>query len=197
MKKLRFIIIGDFRKKILIFLAAAAFWILMFFTASNLVQNCSEINISSNSLAGLSTYESKEGGFSVSYPSSFTLTPQSFTGKDILFHIDFHSREGTEFGFIQIWKMAMPVKKFLENSKQASQLKYKYFSSKTIKAGGFTGFYWDYSVQGSNNKFFKGNEVFLQGKDQMYRISYIMPEDKWNEYQNKIFFNIVNSFKKY
>lgn len=196
MRKLRIIYIGNFRKKALLILAAAVFWILMFFIASHIAHNNPETNASVKRLIEYSSYVSPEGGFSFNYPSTFALTPRNFSGNDIQSHIDYHDSEGSGYGFVQIWKMTIPVGEFLQKSKDFSQLKYKYFNSRKMKVNGFTGYYWDYSVLGRNNSYYKGNEVFLEGKDQMYRISYFIPETHWNEGQKEIFTNMVKSFRK-
>jgi len=196
MKRLKIIYISNFRKKTVLILAAFLFWILMFFTASHFSNIDSEMNTSAKHLVEYSTYESTEGGFSFNYPSSFTLIPRSFSGNDILYHIDLHDAAGTGYGFIQIWNMSMPLAEFLEKSKETSQLEYKYFSSRKMRINGFTGYYWDYSALGSNNSYYKGSEVFLEGKDQMYRISYFIPENQWTEAQKEIFTTMVKSFRK-
>ena len=196
MKRLKIIYISNFRKKTVLVLAALLFWVLMFFTASHFAHNDSEMNTSAKRLVEYSTYESIEGGFSFNYPSTFTLIPRSFSGNEILYHIDLYDVAGPGYGFVQIWNMSMPMEEFLEKSKEASQLNYKYFSSRKMRVNGYTGYYWDYSVLGSNNTYYKGSEVFLEGKDQMYRISYFMPEKQWNEAQNEIFTTMVKSFRK-
>ena len=196
MKRLRIIFIRNFRRKIVLVLAALVFWILMFFTASYFAHSNSEMNASAKRLVEYSSYESTEGGFAFNYPSTFTFTPRSFSGNDILYHVDFQDTAGSGYGFVQIWNMYMPLGEFLEKSKEASRLKYKYFSDRKMKVNGFTGYYWDYSVLGSNNTYYKGSEVFLEGKDKMYRISYFIPENQWNETQKEIFTNMVKSFRK-
>ncbi len=196
MKRFRIILIGNFRRKLAFVLAAILFWTLMFFAASYFAGNAPEMNASVKRLVEYSTYESPEGGFSFNYPSTFTPTPRSLSGNDIPYHVDLRDTSGPGYGFVQIWNLSMPLAEFLEKSKAASQLKYKYFSSRKMKVNGFTGYYWDYSVLSSNNIYYKGNEIFLEGKNQMYRISYFVPENQWNEAQKEIFTSMVKSFKK-
>lgn len=196
MKRFRVVFIKNFRKKIVLVLAALLFWVLMFFTASYFADTGSEMNTSAKRLVEYSKYESPEGGFAFNYPSTFKLTPQSFSGSDIPYHLDFRDTAGPGYGFVQIWNMSMPLGEFLEKSKEASQLKYKYFTSRKMRVNGFAGYYWDYSVLGGNNTYYKGSEVFLDGKDKMYRISYFLPENQWNDAQKDIFTSMVKSFRK-
>ncbi|NJD04739.1 MAG: hypothetical protein FIA99_19550 [Ruminiclostridium sp.] len=196
MKRIRVIYLSNYRKKAALTLGILVFWILMFLTASFFTDSNSELDASAKRLVEYSSYESPEGGFTFNYPSTFILTPRSFYGSDIPYHVDFKDTAGFGYGFVQIWNMSIPLGEFLEKSKEASQLHYKYFSGRKIRVNGFTGYYWDYSVLGSNNTYYKGNEVFLEGKNKMYRISYFIPENQWNETQKKIFTNMVKSFRK-
>lgn len=143
-----------------------------------------------------SNYKSLEGNFSFDYPTAFVLKPQQFSGSDILYHIDFRNKADTVHGFVQVWKMPGNLEDFLKNAKAASQQKYKYFRSSSIKVNGLPGFYWDYIVI-ADDRNIKASEVFLQEGDLMYRISYFVPENEWNESQSNLFWNMVKSFKTY
>ncbi|MDP4183495.1 MAG: PsbP-related protein [Bacillota bacterium] len=142
-----------------------------------------------------SNYKSIKGKFSFDYPSIFVLNEREFSGSEILYHIEFKS-DGTN-GFVQVWNLPYSLNEFLEKAKSTSQLKFEYFSSKPIKVNGLEGYFWDYSITDRNGKQIKCNEVFLQKDNKIYRISYFVPEEQWNAYQKKIFFDIVNSLKIY
>lgn len=197
MKRLRIIFIKNYRAKIIFALAALAFWMLMFFTASYFSQVNQDMDAIATKPTEYLKYESAEGGFSFSYPSGFSISPKSFPGGDILSHVDIHDSKSQGYGFVQIWNMTVPVKDFLEKSRETSKLEYKYFNSRRMRVGGFYGYYWDYSVLSGNNTYYKGSEVFLEGKNKMYRISYFLPETLWNDEQNEIFTNMVKSFRKH
>ena len=144
-----------------------------------------------------STYKSFEGKFSFDYPSMLTLIQKDFAGSDILYHIDLQNKTHPSHGFVQVWNLPHPLKKFLEKSKASSQQDYKYFESVPVSINDIPGYHWSYSVKGTDDKYYKGNEVFLQKGEKMYRISYFVPENLWNESQSKMFWKIVNSFKVY
>ncbi len=193
----RIIIIKEYRKKAIFLTAIAAFWILMFITASQLIHRNLGFDTSVISLREYLTYQSPDGSFSFDYPSSFTVTPRTFSQGDIKSHVDFRDREGGAYGFVQIWSLTQPVKEFLEKSKAASRLKYKYFNTKELKISGLPAYYWDYSVL-ANNTYIKGSEMFIEDYgNKMYRISYFIPENLWNGNQNEIFMNMVKSFKAF
>lgn len=139
-------------------------------------------------------YKSLQGKFSFDYPSAFVLVPQEFSGTDILYHIDFHSKADSDRGFVQVWNMPGPLDKFLESARETSQQTYGYFKSGSIKVNGVPGYYWDYSVL-ADGIYYKGSEVFLKKEGRMYRISYFVPEADWNEQHSELFGNIVKSFK--
>lgn len=141
-----------------------------------------------------SNYKSLEGKFSFDYPSAFVLVPEELNGADILYHIDFHSKSGSDHGFVQVWNMPGSMEEFLKNAKNSSQQTYKYFKSGNIRVNGVPGYYWDYSVLAGGN-YYKGNEVFLKKDGRMYRISYFVPEADWDQQHLQLFRNMVKSFK--
>ncbi len=142
-----------------------------------------------------SNFTSIEGKFSFEYPSIFSLNQQEFSGSEILYHIDFNSKQNSINGFVQVWNLPYSLEDFLTKSKSTSQLNFKYFNSNPVKVNGIEGFYWDYSFLSSSGNYFKGNEVFLQKDKRMYRISYFIPEELWTKEQEEIFKGIVYSFK--
>mgnify|MGYP005839701235 CR=1 FL=1 len=144
-----------------------------------------------------SSYNSIKGKFSFNYPSILTLSQQDFTGSDILYHVDFYNKSKNAHGFVQVWNLPYPVKEFLDKSKAASTQNYKYFEEKSVSVNNLPGYYWTYSSNGNDGKVYKGNEVFLQKNNRMYRISYFVPDVSWDKSQSNIFWSIVNSFKTY
>ena len=57
------------------------------------------------------------------------------------------------------------------------------------------GFIWDYVIFGGDGKYYKGNEVFFKKDNMMYRISYFVPENKWDKKNKEVFNKMVTSFK--
>jgi hypothetical protein len=143
------------------------------------------------------SYESAEGKFSFNYPSSFILSINDFPGSDILYHVGFHSKDKVSQGFVQVWNMPYSIEEFLTSSKENSLQSYKYFSSKPVFIDNMPGYYWDYAVLGSDGEYHKGNEVFFKKDSLMYRLSYFVPENQWDNSQYKIFWSMVKSFKTY
>lgn len=138
-------------------------------------------------------YESLEGKFSFKYPSAFVIQTNTFAGGDILYHIDFHDRQDSAHGFVQVWNLTSDLGEFLEQSKETSQNTYNYFKTERIKLNGIKGYYWDYDVL-TQDGFYKGSEIFLEQGKKMYRLSYFVPENLWNEKQSELFWNMAKSF---
>lgn len=134
------------------------------------------------------------GEFSFSYPSNFIIIPTGISGKEIVYHIDFLNKSKTSHGFIQVWALDEQMDKFLEKSK-SHQINVQDFSSKEVLINSLKGFYWDYKVLGNNNQLFHCLEVFLENNNRMYRISYFTPEKNWDKSQEKLFWQIVQSFQ--
>jgi len=141
-----------------------------------------------------SSFDSLEGHFSFDYPSAFVLKAETFSGGDIVYHIDFFDKKKIVHGFVQVWNLSGDLEQFLETSLDASEKNYKYFNRKSIKVDDATGYLWDYSVE-TEDGYFKGCEVFLQKEGYMYRLSYFVPEEKWDEKHKEVFVKMVKSFK--
>ena len=139
-------------------------------------------------------YESLEGKFSFDYPSAFVISKSTFTGSDILYHIDFHDRQDSAHGFVQVWKLTDGLEEFLKKSKESSAQAYKFFKTSKIELNGVKGFLWDYAVL-TQNGYYKGTEVFLEQDDRMYRLSYFLPESQWDKNHSELFWNMAKSLK--
>lgn len=139
-------------------------------------------------------YKSIEGNFSFNYPSAFVISEKTFAGGEILYHVDFHDNQNVVHGFLQVWNFNEDLGTFLEKSKNASQQEYKYFMSDIIEINDMKGYSWDYVVS-VEDSFYKGMEVFLMKDNIMYRMSYFIPEDKWNKKQSRLFWKMVKSLK--
>lgn len=141
-------------------------------------------------------YHSLSGKFSFAYPSAFVLQEKNFGGSDVLYHIDFTNSTNHAHGFVQVWNMPYSLKEFLDASKSTSLMDFKSFVSKEVEIDNSPGYLWDYVIRNGNN-YYKGMEVFFKKDSHMYRISYFLPEEFWNDAQSKIFWDIVHSFKAY
>lgn len=139
-------------------------------------------------------YDSLEGKFSFKYPSAFILKKAAFTGGDILYHIDFHDKDDSSHGFVQVWNLPGDLGSFLDKSKETSQQTYKYFSQSSVLINGIKSYLWDYDVL-TGGGYYKGMEVFLKKDGRMYRLSYFVPEEKWDDRQSQIFRDMVKSLK--
>ncbi|HEX2946462.1 MAG TPA: PsbP-related protein [Clostridia bacterium] len=139
-------------------------------------------------------FESVEGSFGFKYPSAFVIRPQSFTGGDVLYHIDFHDSEGKAHGFVQVWNLPGSLGDFLKKSIESSSNTYKFFNSNKVEINGVKGYRWDYSVL-TGSGYYRGAEVFLQRDGRMYRLSYFVPEKDWDRKQADLFEKMVQSFK--
>lgn len=139
-------------------------------------------------------YKSIEGNFGFTYPSAFEINEKTFTGGEILYHIYFHDNQNVAHGFLQVWNFSEDLGTFLEKSKDSSQQEYKYFISNTIEINNMNGYLWDYVVAVGNN-YYKGMEIFLKKEGRMYRMSYFIPESKWDDKQSRLFWKMAKSLK--
>ncbi len=140
-------------------------------------------------------YKSPEDKFHFSYPSNFKLNQQAFPGSEILYHVDFQNKSDNSFtGFVQVWNLPYDLSKFLEESKENSLSDFINFNSKEIEVNKMKGYFWDYTVKGSNENY-KTLEVFLSKDSRLYRISFYIPEKNYTKEDYDMFWKMVNSLK--
>lgn len=154
-------------------------------------------NISHHILQKFSTYQSIERQFSFDYPTAFELKEQTFSGAEILYHIGFKDKNKPIHGFVQVWNLPYSLEEFLEKSKATSMQNFINFTSQPITVDNNKGILWNYSILTNDNMNFKGLEAFWKKGDRMYRISYFIPGNLWNEKEYETFQKIVKSFKTY
>ena len=153
------------------------------------------IQTTTSSYKSFLDFKSPEEGFEFSYPSIFELSPSSFPGGEILYHIDFINRNDiSKYGFVQVWKLPYSIEEFLENSKNNAMIDFIDFNSKKISIDGVDGYLWDYSYNSTSGKY-KSLEAFLFKNSKLYRVSYFMPLKQYNSNEFDIFWNIVKSIK--
>ncbi len=145
-------------------------------------------------IAKFSSYKSLEENFSFDYPTAFIIDNASKLGGEILYHVNFRDRSSTAYGFVQVWKMNAELEDFLRNSKETSNSIYKYFKTNKVTINEVNGIIWDYSLLKSDT-YYKGSELFLKKDDRMYRLSYFVPENKWNRKHAKLFKSMAKSFR--
>jgi hypothetical protein len=165
---------------------------------SEVIENCSvETNSSQLNplLQKFSNYKSLEGKFSFSYPSIFNIEEKSFSGGEVLYHIDLLSKSTLSHGFVQVWSLKEPLAQFLEHSKQASSQNIQNFKSEKSIVNGMPGFIWNYVIKGTNGILYNASEAFFEKSGKMYRISYFVPVNEWNKVHEDIFNKMVKSLK--
>ncbi|MDQ2085026.1 hypothetical protein RBH29_01060 [Herbivorax sp. ANBcel31] len=140
-----------------------------------------------------STHKSLKGELTFSYPSAFELNEQDFHDSEVLYHISFKNKN--IHGFIQTWNLPYELDDFLKKSNSLSQQEYADFLKKPVTVNDIPGFYLSYTISTMEGKNIKGSEIFLKKNDKMYRISYFVPIELWDEKEAKIFWHIVDSFK--
>ena len=138
-------------------------------------------------------YNVMENTFHFELPDSWYTYEVSFTGEEILYHLNFISRDRKIHGFVQVWKLSKPLKQFVEESKKSAAgiVDFKYFDIKEIMADNKKGYLIDYSRANQEGEYNRAYEAFIEGfSNKVYRLSFFVPEKEWKDYY-KIFFDRI------
>lgn len=143
-------------------------------------------------------YNVMDNTFHFELPEAWLTHEVSFTGGEIIYHLDFTSQDKRIHGFVQAWKLSESLKQFVEKSKESAVgvVDFKYFDIKEIMLDDKRGFLLDYSRANSNGEYIKSHEVFIEGYSKIvYRLSFFVPEKEWRNYYKVLFDRIMHTVK--
>ncbi len=145
-------------------------------------------------------YNVMDNTFHFELPDSWHTHEVSFTGGEILYHLNFTSHDSRIHGFVQVWKLSEPLKQFVEKSKQSAVgvVDFKYFNIKEIMSDNKKGYLLEYSRANSQGEYTKAYEAFIEGySNKVYRLSFFVPEKEWRNYYKVLFDRIIHTVKIY
>jgi hypothetical protein len=136
--------------------------------------------------------------FHFELPSTWNTNEVVFTGGEILYHMNFISKDKNVNGFVQVWKLSEPLKQFIEKSKTSATgvVDFKYFNIKEFMSEGRKGYLLDYSRPNPQGEYYKAYEAFIEGySGRAYRLSFFVPEKEWRNYYKLLFDRIIRTVK--
>lgn len=146
----------------------------------------------------LESYNVMDNKFHFELPDTWTAYEASFTGKEILYHLNFISGDKKIHGFVEVWQLAEPLKQFVEKSKESAVgvVDFKYFDIKDIMADNKKGYLIDYSRANQKGEYIRAYEAFIEGfSNKVYRLSFFVPEKEWRDYYKILFDRIIHMIK--
>lgn len=147
---------------------------------------------------GFEYYNVLDSSFQFALPDDWNTWEQNFSGGEIVYHLNFLSRNKKIHGFIQVWQMEKTLSQFLVESEKSSvdSKEYKLYNKKEITVNDRKGFLVQYERPNSKGSLYKSYDCFLQDNDNgIYRASFYMEKKHWKNYYTIIFNKIIKSFK--
>lgn len=147
---------------------------------------------------GFEYYNVLDSSFQFALPDDWNTWEQNFSGGEIVYHLNFLSRNKKIHGFIQVWQMEKTLSQFLVESEKSSvdSKEYKLYNKKEITVNDIKGFLVQYERPNSKGSLYKSYDCFLQDNDNgIYRASFYMEKKHWKNYYTIIFNKIIKSFK--
>lgn len=144
----------------------------------------------------LEPYNVMDNTFHFELPDNWYTHEISFTGGEILYHMNFMSQDKRIHGFVQVWQLSKPLKQFIEGSKKAATgvVDFKYFDIKEIMVNNKKGYLLDYSRANPDGEYNRAYEAFIEGgSGKVYRMSFFVPEKEWRNYYKVLFDRIIRT----
>lgn len=139
-------------------------------------------------------YNVMDNTFHFELPDSWNVHEASFAGGEVLYHLNFISKDKKIFGFVQVWNISEPLEQFIQKSKNAAVgvIDFKYYDVKEIIADNKRGYLISYSRANQKGEYNKAYEAFIEGySNRVYRLSFFVPEKEWKDYYRILFDRII------
>ena len=147
-----------------------------------------------NNINALRQYEALDGKFKYKLPEGWKTNLEEVNGKEIVYNNRFNGESLPINGFVQVWNLNVPLKKFLDSSKEVSvkQNDIRNYKIKDIEVNGKKGYLVNYTIF-SNNEYYIANEYFIGSNNKMFRISFFVNSKNFKEGFNALFDSIVQT----
>jgi len=125
-----------------------------------------------------------------SFPAKWLVQQESFTGSEIIKHVQLISPDQKNVCFIQIWQSFKPLTEFINDIEKAP-IKGEGISDFVVsdtKINGYKGYLVTYKYKEILCK-----EVYFMYQKRIYRIAYLYSGPKWTKEQEGIFQTILQS----
>lgn len=136
------------------------------------------------------------GKFTYKLPAEWRTEEQKFEGNEILYHNDFISGDNKFIGFVQLWNLNIPLKKFLDESKDSAYgvINFKEYTIEPVKIKGREGYILEYIREVEGGKYIKAFEIFVMDNGNIFeRFAFYMDEKTWKNDYKMFFLNIAST----
>ncbi|KPU43091.1 hypothetical protein OXPF_33410 [Oxobacter pfennigii] len=140
-------------------------------------------------------YTGLNGMLSYKLPADWSAQEQNLNSTEIVYHMDFETKDKKIHGYVEILNFNKPLINFLNESKKnlLEIISFKQYTIEPIKIDGADGYILMYSKR-SNNKYIKAFEVFRQDKDNIFhRFAFYMDEQEWENELRPVLLEIAAS----
>ncbi|EDS76796.1 conserved membrane-associated protein [Clostridium botulinum C str. Eklund] len=154
------------------------------------------VSFMQNDIKGLKKYTALDGKFSYELPAEWTCKTKSFPGNQIIYHNEFMAKDMSITGFVQVWKDKGDLKRFLENSKEASEKanKIKKYKIKKLELEDKKGYYIRY-IMDINEKEYIANEYFIKYDNGFIRFSFFNKKENYKGDMNTLYTAILKTIQ--
>ena len=150
-----------------------------------------------NNINLLDNYAALNGKASYKLPEGWTTKEKKFPGDEIMYHNDFQSSDAMIHGFVEVWKNKQNLKVFLDNSKSISQEQniVKNYRIDNIIINGKKTYLVQYSINVTDNNWYKAYEYFIDDGKEFYRFSFFTRNINFKEAYGAVYESIVETLK--
>ncbi|OFI05488.1 hypothetical protein CLOACE_16460 [Clostridium acetireducens DSM 10703] len=184
------------KKRLSIVLIIIGLIIILIGIQSNFQERLNYTSLIQNNINSLKEYEALNKKFKYKLPEEWITDEKVFSGEEIIYHNDFHSKDLSIHGFVQVWNLKKDLKIYLEESKEISEMQNECmdYSLSEIKIKNNKAYLVQYNMITSKNKKYKSYEYFIKNKNKFFRFSFFVEEKNFKENMPTVFTTIVNTF---
>ncbi|MBU3189089.1 hypothetical protein K9O30_08750 [Clostridium bowmanii] len=185
------------RKKVGIIIIIVGLMISLLGISKQFDKNFKDTILVENNINLLDDYSALDGRMSYKLPEGWTTKQRNFPGGEILYHNDFQSSDALIHGFVEVWKSKQELKVFLDNSKNISEQQnvIKNYRIDNVIINGKKTYVVQYSINITDNNWYKAYEYFIDGGKEFYRVSFFTRNVNFKETYGAIFESVVDTVK--
>lgn len=185
------------RKKVGIIIIIAGLMISLLGISKQFDKNLKATILVEDNISLLDDYSALDGEISYKLPEGWITKQRNFPGGEILYHNDFQSSDALIHGFVEVWKSKQELKAFLDNSKNISEEQniIKNYRIDNIIINGKKTYVVQYSINITDNNWYRAYEYFIDGGKEFYRVSFFTRNINFKETYGAIFESIVETIR--
>ena len=166
------------RKKMGVFIIIIGLMLILFCLENNFEGRLKLTSLIQNNIKSLKLYKVTGKNITYKLPGEWSTQQENFSGGELIYHNKFTSEKGDIHGYVDVWNLRQDLKKFLEQSKEASENQniINGYKIEDFYYNGRDGYKVTYNMTTSSGNKYKAYEYFIRYNEIFLRFAFYTKE---------------------